>query len=331
MDQISQAVLAILLGVGGMGFYFFASNFLLDRVYAAETQAADRAKKRIRPWLFVAPALLSLTFYLVYPAVDTFRRSLFNARTEEFVGINNYVWAFTNETLREAFRNNILWLLIVPLFSVVFGLAVAVLADKVRYESLAKAFIFMPMAISFVGASVVWRFVYAFVPPGRPQIGILNAIVTSLGGAPKGWFIDVPRPWNSLFLMVVLIWIQAGFAMVLLSAALKAVPEETVEAAKIDGANDVQLFFRIVLPQIRSTVFVVYTTIVIIVLKVFDIVFVMTSGQFGTEVLANRMFREMFRFVNFGRGSTIAVILMVAVVPIMYINIRRFREEELVR
>ena len=286
-------------------------------------------RKRIRPWVFVGPALIAISVYLLYPALDTLRRSFFDRRTEEFIGLDNYEWLFTDDAVLIAFRNNLFWLLVVPFFSVLFGLTVAVLSDRVRWERAAKSLIFMPMAISFVGASVVWRFVYHFAPPGRPQIGLLNAVVTELGGTPQGWFIE--RPINNFFLMVILIWVQAGFAMVLISAALKAVPEETLEAARIDGASEVNLFFRIILPQIFGTIMVVYTTIVIVVLKIFDIVFAMTGGQFDTEVLANQMFVQMFRFGHFGRGSAIAVILMLAVVPVMVLNIRRFRSEEAMR
>lgn len=286
-------------------------------------------RQQVRPWLFVTPALLALGLYLVYPAINTFLLSFFDRHGEEFVGLANYEWGFTNATMVQAFGNNILWLILAPAASTAIGLLVAILADRVRWESFAKALIFMPMAISFVGASVVWRFVYAFRPPGEAQIGLLNAVVTTLGGEPVGWYIQ--QPGNNLALIIILIWIQAGFATVLLSAALKGVPEETLEAARIDGANEVSIFFRIIIPQIMTTITVVMTTIIIVVLKIFDIVFVMTSGQFGTEVLANRMYREMFRNFQFGRGSMIAVILMVAVLPIMYINIRRFNAEEAAR
>jgi alpha-glucoside transport system permease protein len=286
-------------------------------------------RNHIRPWIFVGPALVAITVYLMYPALDTLRRSFLDRRSREFINFDNYTWLFTDDAVRIAFRNNILWLIVVPFFSVLFGLLVAVLADHVRWEKLAKSLIFMPMAISFVGASVVWRFIYHFNPPGRPQIGVLNAIVTTLGGEPTGWFIE--KPINNFFLMVILIWVQAGFAMVLISAALKGVPEETLEAARIDGANEVQTFFRVILPQIFGTIMVVFTTIVIVVLKVFDIVFAMTGGQFDTEVLANQMFVQMFRFGHFGRGSAIAIILMVAVVPVMVVNVRRFRREEALR
>jgi len=206
-------------------------------------------------------------------------------------------------------------------------LIVAVLADRVWWGTIAKSLIFMPMAISFVGASVIWKFVYDFRGPGSDQIGILNAIVVGLGGEPQAW-ITIPF-WNNFFLMVILVWIQTGFAMVIFSAALRGVPKETLEAAQIDGASELKIFFLIMIPQIMSTIIVVWTTITIIVLKIFDIVLAMTNGQWETEVLANLMFDWMFRGGgDSGRGSTIAVFIMLAVIPIMAWNIRKFREEE---
>jgi len=220
-----------------------------------------------------------------------------------------------------------MWLVVVPLLSVFFGLLVAVLADRVWWGGFAKSIIFMPMAISFVGASVIWKFVYDFRGPDSEQIGSLNALVMLFGLEPEAW-ITIPF-WNNFFLMIILIWIQTGFAMVILSAALRGVPEETLEAARIDGANEVHVFLKIMVPQIMSTILVVWTTITIIVLKIFDIVLAMTNGQWGTEVLANLMFDWMFRGGgDSGRGSAIALFIMIAVVPVMIWNIRRFRSEE---
>lgn len=249
---------------------------------------------------------------------------------EEFVLFRNYEWAFNSDEFWTSIRNNVLWLL-VPFVSTALGLVIAVLADNVRWGTIAKSLIFMPMAISFVGASVIWKFVYDANPPnpGQPppdQIGILNAIVVSLGGQVQDW-IALPF-WNNFFLMVILIWIQTGFAMVLMAAALRGVPEETLEAARIDGANDFQIFFRIMIPQIMSTILVVLTTITIATLKIFDIVAAMTNGQFGTQVLANLMYNQAFRAFDDGRGSAVAIILMIAVTPILYWNIRQFQKEE---
>lgn len=254
-----------------------------------------------------------------------------NAEVEqEFVLLRNYEWAFDpgNEDFWEAVRNNILWLL-VPFLSTVFGLLIAILADDVRWGTIPKSLIFLPMAISFIGASVIWRFIYYYKGPGPDQIGLLNAIIVSLGGEAQAWL--TIQPWNNFLLMIILIWIQTGFAMVLLSAALRGVPEETKEAARIDGANEIRIFFSIIIPQIMSTILVVLTTITIVVLKVFDIVQAMTNGQNGTQVLANLMFNESFRNFDVGRGAIVSVVLLVAVVPVLVWNLRQFQKQEQTR
>ncbi len=281
------------------------------------------------PWLYLAPALLILGVYLVYPIAGTVYYSFFDKRSEKFVGLANYAWALTSKTMLIALRNNLLWLVFFTVFVVGFGLLLAVLADRVRYESPLKSIIFLPMAISFVGAGVIWKFVYAFRPKGAEQIGLLNAIVTALGGEPVGWLVN--RSINNFALIAVGIWVWTGFCMVVLSAAYKGIPRELIEAARVDGANEWQIFRRITLPLMMPTIAVVTTTMVINVLKVFDIVYVMTNGDFGTEVLANRMYKEMFNFRHFGRASTIAVILLLAIIPVMLMNIRRFQEEEALR
>jgi len=228
-------------------------------------------------------------------------------------------------SLRAVVWNNLFWVLFVTGFATAAGLAIAVLADRSRGENLAKSLIFMPMAISFVGASVIWRFVYAFTPPSRDQIGLLNAVWVGAGGEPQTWIQN--QPWNTLFLIAIMIWIQTGFAMVVLSAAIKAVPTELLEAARVDGASEAQTFWRVTLPQIRTTVGVVITTLIILVLKVYDIVKVMTNGEFGTNVIANEMLDELFTNRNTGRASALAVLLFVAVMPLMIINMRRNRRE----
>ncbi|MBE9202747.1 sugar ABC transporter permease [Synechocystis salina LEGE 06099] len=279
--------------------------------------------------MYVAPALLFLSAYLVLPTLETIYLSFFDGRSKNFVGLENYVFAFTDHTMLVAFRNNLLWLVLVTGISVSLGLIIAVLADKVRYEAIAKSIIFLPMAISFVGASVIWKFVYAYRPAGAEQIGLLNAIVTSLGFAPVGWLVE--RSVNNFALIAIMIWLYTGFCMVILSAAVKGIPADVIEAARIDGANSWQIFWRITIPMIRSTLLVVSTTMVILVLKVFDIVFVMTGGNQGTEVIASLMIKEMFNYRNFGRGSTIAVILLLLIVPVMITNIRRFKAQEKLR
>ena len=327
-EQIYSALIAILIGVSAVIIYLWGSNWILDALISKSNRANKEVlREKIRPWLFAGPALFFLTLYLVYPVFETLWLSFQNSDSTEFVGLSNYAWLFNDRQFHITLRNNLLWLIIVPTLSTVFGLAVAVLADRAKFGTIAKSIIFMPMAISFVGASVIWKFVYHYNGEGDTQIGILNAIVVAFGGEPQFWL--SMEIWNSVLLMVILIWIQTGFAMVILGAALRSVPEETLEAAIIDGANRRQLFFRITLPQIMPTVVVVWTTIAILVLKVFDIVLAMTNGQWETQVLANLMYDWMFRGAgDFGRGSAIAIIIMLSVTPIMAWNIYRFRKDE---
>lgn len=333
LPQIVSGLIAIVIALAGAVAYFWGTNWLLDKYLATdsrhsveETTRRDSLRSSIRPWLFLFPALLFLAVYLIYPVIETFRLSFFDAQGLNFRGFNNYLWAIGDENFRQAILNNILWLVIVPFFSTAFGLIIAVLADRLWWGQIAKSLIFTPMAISFVGASVIWKFVYDYRPEGTDQIGLLNAVVTWFGLPPQAW-ISVPF-WNSLLLMVVLIWIQTGFAMVILSAALRGIPEETLEAARIDGASDFRMFFDIMIPQIWGTIVVVWTTITIVVLKVFDIIYAMTNGQWDTDVLANLMWKWMFVSFDYGRGSAIAVIIMLAVLPIMIWNIRRVNAEE---
>lgn len=332
LQQIIGAAFAIVIALAGCVAYFWGTNWLLDRFLGArpgmsgpEMTRTDTLRSQIRPWLFLIPALLFLSVYLVYPVVETFRLSFFS-KSGEFVGVANYIWAFGDGNFQQSILNNILWLIIVPSFATAFGLVIAVLADRLWWGNIAKSLVFMPMAISFVGASVIWKFVYDYRGDAETQIGVLNALVTYFGGDPQAW-ITIPF-WNSVLLMVILIWIQTGFAMVILSAALRGVPEETLEAARIDGANGFRIFFDIMIPQVWGTIVVVWTTITIVVLKVFDIIFAMTNGQWNTEVLANLMFKWMFVNFDNGRGSAIAVIIMLAVLPIMIWNIRRANAEE---
>jgi alpha-glucoside transport system permease protein len=333
VQQFLMAALAVFIGVAACFAYFWGTNWILDRLVASnpglppdEVTRRDTRRSAIRPWLFVFPALLFLAVYLVYPVFETVRLSLFDKFGQEFVGFENYAWAFGDSTFWQSALNNIGWLLIVPSLATAFGLVIAVLADRLWWGNIAKSLIFMPMAISFVGASVIWKFVYTYRGPDIDQIGVLNAIAVGLGFEPQAW-LTIPI-LNSFLLMVILIWIQTGFAMVILSAALRGVPEETLEAARIDGASGIRIFFDIMIPQIWGTIIVVWTTITITVLKVFDIVYAMTNGEFQTQVLANLMYRWMFISGDYGRGSTIAVILMLAVVPIMVWNIRRANAEE---
>jgi alpha-glucoside transport system permease protein len=317
--RILSAIAAIIVGSGGVIGLFYLANYLVDKL-------PRKWRGHILPWVYTLPATLFLFAYLVLPSLRTLYLSFFDRQSLHFVGLQNYIYAFTNNSMLIAFRNNILWIVLVTGISVGLGLAIAVLVDRVRYEAVAKGLIFLPMAISFVGASVIWRFVYAYKAPGTEQIGLLNAIVTSLGFEPVGWLVD--KSINNFALIAIMIWLQTGFCMVLLSSAVKGIPQDIIEAARMDGANEFQIFWRIIIPTISSTITVVATTVIVLVLKVFDIVFVMTAGNLDTDVIANLMIEQMFNFRHFGRGSAIAVILLLAVIPIMVANIRRFKEQE---
>lgn len=321
MGRLITAGTAILVGVGGVMALFWVLNAAVERL-------PQRLEHRLKPYVFVGPAMLVAGLFLVLPALDTLRRSFLDRNSEGFVGLQNYEYLVTDQAVRSAIWNTILWIILVPALSVVVGLAVAVLADKLRtrWESTAKSLIFLPMAISFVGAGTIWGFVYAWRPGGSNQIGILNAIWTALGGEPVAW-LQQPA-YNDFFLIFIMIWLQSGFAMVLLSAAIKGVPDETLEAARIDGASEMQVFWRVVVPQIRSTIVVVGTTILILVLKIFDIVYVMTGGNFGTEVIATLFIKQLINAGQFGQAAVIVVFLIVVTIPFMVINIRRFREQE---
>ena len=332
VEQIVSAVGVMVVGVLVCIAYFWLSNKLLDMIFPVrdgDVMAASRSLRRraiVRPWLFVGPALLILLIYLVYPVIATLILSFYDRGGTQYVGLANYEWALNDREFRQSIFNNILWLAVVPAACTFFGLVIAVLTDRIWWGNIAKSLVFMPMAISFVGASVIWKFVYDYRAEGETQIGILNAIVQGLGGTPQVW-IALPF-WNNFFLMAILIWIQTGFAMVILSAALRGIPEETIEAAVIDGANGWQIFWKIMVPQIWGTIAVVWTTITILVLKVFDIVLAMTNGQWQSQVLANLMFDWMFRGGgDFGRGAAIAVVIMILVIPIMVWNIRRANRE----
>lgn len=332
LSLIFSALIAVVFGVGGCVGYYYTSNWLLDHAFPAETGEGlnDRNLKRqaaIRPWLFLAPALLLLGIYLLYPVIETLRLSFMDKSGSAFVATANYRWAFNDSGFRQSIFNNLLWLAVVPAACTFMGLVIAVLTDRIWWGNIAKSLIFMPLAISFVGASVIWKFVYDYRGEGQDQIGLLNAIVTWLGGTPQVW-ISLPF-WNNFFLMAILIWIQTGFATVILAAALRGIPEDTLEAAVIDGAGPFKMFYRIMVPQIYGTILVVWTTITVLVLKVFDIVLTMTNGQWDTQVLANLMFDWMFRGGgDFGRGAAIAIVIMVAVLPIMIWNIRRANREQ---
>jgi alpha-glucoside transport system permease protein len=409
MHPALQGLLTIIVGVGGCLGYFYFSNQFLDKVlFPARGPQAGRNINRanmIRPWLFLFPAIFALGLYLAYPVVETLRLSLTEripGGGSKFVGLANYKQMLGEPKFWEAMKNNMLWLIVVPAAATALGLLIAQLTDRIRWGAVAKSLVFMPMAISFVGASVIWKLVYDTHSADQEQIGVLNAIwmkfdggfwsllflrllpiaillafvalvawlgwliIRPLVGAERGgvwsmiwrglaglaglWLIVLslksilglvtgsypyhePQQWltmpfwNSFFLMVVLIWIQTGFAMVILSAALRGIPEETIEAAIVDGASPFQVFFQIKVPQIMPTVVVVWTTITLVVLKVFDIVFAMTNGQWETQVLANYMYDKLFRANDWGLGSAAAMVIMILVSPILVWNVWNARKE----
>jgi len=276
-SRLVLAAVAVVVGVGGIFILFWAMDFAIS-------QLSERVQDKVRPYVFVGPALVILSVYLVYPAINTTVLSFKDATSTQFVGLDNYRFVFTDDAMLRSIRNTLGWVIIIPLFTVGVGLAFATLVDRLRRgEAVAKSLIFVPMAVSFVGASIVWRFVYSFRPEGfGNQIGLLNGVLVAVGRDPVPWLQQ--QPWNNLLLMVVMVWLQTGFAMVILSAAIKAVPDDILEAARIDGANELQVFWRVIVPSIMSTIVVVTTTMVINAMKVFDIIWVMTNGQNGTEM-----------------------------------------------
>ena len=313
--QLLSAVVAILWGVGGVAALFTVSNMLVEALPL-------KWRDRIQPYIFVGPAMALLIWFLLVPTLRTLYQSFFQG--ENFVWLANFAKAFTERDMLQAFQNNLLWLVLGTAGCVVLGLLIAVLADRSRFENIAKALIFLPMAISFVGAGIIWKFVYEVRPEGAEQIGLLNGIITGLGGQPQSWLQS--QPWNTLFLILVLIWMQAGFAMVIFSAALKGVPADLLEAARLDGASEVQAFFKVIIPFIQGTIITVTTTIAILTLKIFDVVIVMTGGNFNTDVVATQFYRNYFN--NPGYGSAIAIVLFIAVLPVMIYNLREFRKQE---
>ncbi|MBX7251700.1 MAG: sugar ABC transporter permease [Candidatus Promineofilum sp.] len=334
-------LVAIAWGVGGVAALYWIFNWIVERM-------GDPWVGRLQPFVFVGPAAAMLIWFLALPVLRTFWISLFNrdgppegwlnwsdlggsfaALGERFVGLNNYIAVFTDRLMLEAFRNNIMWIVFGATLTVVFGLLIAVLADRSGFERIGKSAIFLPMAISFVGAGVIWNFIYEVRPVDAPQIGLLNALVVAAGGQPQpfpAW--TAIAPWNNLFLILIVIWLQTGYAMVLFSAALKGIPGDLLEAGRVDGANEVQIFFRIMVPYIMGTIITVSTTVLIFTLKIFDVVWVMTGGQFGTDVIATQFYRQSFTARNSGYGSAIAIVLLIAIIPVMIYNLKQFREQE---
>ncbi|MGW9195985.1 carbohydrate ABC transporter permease [Micromonospora chersina] len=300
-----------------------------ERLVAAVASGAPLPRRRkpregLFALFFLLPTLLFLLIGLVVPAIRTTLLSFMDKDSSNWVGLDNYAWMFSEDSIVRVLINSLIWVLLVPLVATAFGLIYAVLVDKARFESVAKSLIFLPMAISFVGAAIIWKFVYAYRGEGD-QIGLLNQIVVSLGGEPKQWLLE--SPLNTFLLIVIMVWIQAGFAMVVLSAAIKAVPADIVEAARLDGVSPWQMFWQITMPSIRPAVIVVVVTLSIATLKVFDIVRTATNGNYDTSVIANEMYNQAFRYGQPGQGSALAVFLFVLVIPIVIYQIRNLRQQ----
>ncbi|MBI9106769.1 MAG: sugar ABC transporter permease [Spirochaetales bacterium] len=322
--KILMTVFAVTWGLGSAALLFFVLNAI-----------AETMPRKIRSvavaFVFAGPAIVLLFWALVIPTLRTLRLSFLGPHADKFVGFDNFAFAFTDPIMLESFRNNLLWMIFGTSFCVIMGLLIAVLADKSRYEKVFKSLIFMPMAISFVGAGVIWRFIYAYKGEGFnvTEIGLINAIVTSFGGEAQAWLL-VPF-WNNFFLIVIMVWLQTGYAMVIISSAIKAIPGEINEAAWVDGANSFTIFFKITIPYIMPTIITVTTTILIFSLKLFDIVRVMTGGNFGTNVIANEFYLRQFTYGNSGQASAIAVVLLIVIVPVLMYNLRDFRRRRVLK
>lgn len=326
MAKVLDTLLAIIGGVGGALLLYYLLNKLAELL-------PGRAETRVKPYLYILPAVAAITVFLIYPALQTILFSFANKSSTRFVGFSNYANLLTSSGFQQTLLNTLLWIIIVPAVTVALGLGIAVLADRLapQGEKLAKTLIFLPMAISGVGAVAIWKFIYTYSPPGEPQIGLQNAIITGLGFDPIAWLQIDTAKLNSIMLMIILIWAQAGFSMVLLSAAVKGVPEDTIEAARIDGAGERKIFFRIIVPQIRPTLITVFITVLIGVMKTFDIVYVATNGGFGTNIIAVDFYNQLFTNGNAGYAAAIVVMLMIAVLPVMIYQVRQFRAQEAAR
>jgi alpha-glucoside transport system permease protein len=326
MIRLINALLAIIGGVGAALLLYYVLNKLVEAL-------PQKWEERIKPWVFIGVAVAAIGLFLIYPAVRTIILSFANATSTAWVGLENYTDLLTSRDFQITLGNTLLWIAVVPAVVVALGLAIATLADRLgpQSEKLSKSIIFLPLAISGVGAATIWRFIYEARPAGETQIGLLNAVWTVLGFDPVAWLTVDTLRFNSFLLMVVVTWTQVGFSMVLLSAAVKGVPVDTLEAARIDGANERQIFFKVTVPQIWGTIITVFITVLITVLKAFDIVFVMTNGNFNTDIIAVRFFNELFRNGDNGRAAAIVVMLMIAVIPVVAYQVRHFRAEEAAR
>lgn len=323
-DKLINAVIVVVVVPAVLIGYIWATEQVLRIL-------PERQKPRVRPWLWLAPALALLTLFLIYPMIGTIIRSFQDNAGKNFVELDNFIWFVGSADALTALKNNVLWLVLLTVLVVGIGLLVAVLVDRVRYEQFAKSIIFVPLAVSMVAAGVIWLYMYQYKPPGTEQTGTLNAAIGVAGLGPVPWLQVQDFSVNTIMLIIVMAWMWTGFGMVIISAALKGINPELVEAARMDGATEWQVFRGIIFPLLVPTLVVVSTTMIITALKAFDIVFTMTSGTLGTNVIANEMYSEMFKFSQYGRASAIAVVLLLAIIPIMFFNIGRFRQQEAVR
>jgi alpha-glucoside transport system permease protein len=326
MDAILTALAAVVLGPLATFALYYVGNFIVSHL------PSNKLRSALGPYVFIAPVLALVGLFLVYPTIQTMIFAFMNEDSTEFVGVSNFTKLFSDPNFLRTIFNNVLWIAVVPIVTVVLGLLIATLTDKLGpiRERVFKSIVFMPMAISFVAASSVWRLSYSWNSNG-PQIGILNAVVQAFGGTPIAWLQNESFSINSLLIMVVVVWANAGFAMTLLSAAIKAVPEETVEAAAIDGATGWQSFFQIVLPQIWGTAVSVFITVLISTMKIFDVIWGMTGGNFHTNVLGVDFFRQYFVYNNTGKAAAVVLLLMIAIIPIMIYQVRTYRKQEEIR
>ncbi len=323
MIKLINSILTVVAGVGVALAAFWILNKIAELL-------PGRWEDRVKPYLYILPAVAAIILYVLYPGILTIEYSFANAQSTKLVGFQNYSKLLANSGFRDTLLTTLVWIIVAAIAAVLLGLLVATLVDKLTpvSEKTAKTIIFFPMAISAVGAGTVWRFIYATSPPGQPQVGLQNAIITGLGFDPVAWLEQRTLYMNTFMLIIMFLWLQVGFSMVLLSAAIKGVPTDTLEAARVDGANEMQIFRRVVVPQIMPTVVTVYVTVLIGVMKLFDIVYVMTNGNFNTNVLATEFFNQMFTNFNNGYASAIVVMLMIAVIPVMIFQVRQFRIQE---
>lgn len=322
--KVLMTLFAIIWGVGSTALLYFTMNSIAQSMPQSIRSVAVAL-------VFAGPALLILFWALVFPTVRSLWFSFFDATGKEFVGLKNYIFAFSDPIMLESFRNNLLWMIFGTLSCVILGLVIAVLSDKSRHEKLFKSLIFMPMAISFVGAGVIWKFVYAYKGLGVNivEIGLLNAIMVAMGREAQPWLL-IPF-WNNFFLIFIMVWLQTGYAMVIISSAIKSIPSALHEAAQVDGAGPFTTFFKITIPYIMPTIITVSTTILIFSLKLFDIVRVMTGGNYGTNVIANEFYLRQFTYGNTGQASAIAIVLLIVIIPVLFYNLKEFRSRKVLK